>query len=186
MRVELRDYRSIEGAERYDKISQIEMFEHLGLDNHETHFLAIRKLLKPRGLYLHQASTRRATRNLAQFRKKTQYMEMITRYIFPGGELDHIGLSTTNLERLGFEVHDVENMREHFALTVQEWERRLAARRAEAVAQVGEQKYRLWQLYFALCGLAFERGPILVYQTLASKRRSGLSGLPLARADLYR
>jgi cyclopropane-fatty-acyl-phospholipid synthase len=183
---ELRDYRSIERPEGYDKIAQIEMFEHLGIDNHELHFNSIRALLKPRGLYLHQASTRRAIKDIANFRKQTRYMEMITRYIFPGGELDYIGLSTTNLERLGFEVHDIENMREHFALTVKEWERRLAERREEAIAEVGIQKYRLWQLYFALCGRAFERGPILVYQTLASKRRSGLSGLPLARADFFK
>ena len=64
---------------------------------------------------------RRATKDLSQFRKQTAYMKFITTCIFPGGELDHIGLTVTNLERLGFEVHDVENWREHFAKTCRLW-----------------------------------------------------------------
>jgi cyclopropane-fatty-acyl-phospholipid synthase len=44
----------------------------------------------------------------------------------------------------------------------------------------------LWLLYFALFARAFERGPTLVFQTLATKREVGPSGLPLARADWFR
>ena len=105
--VELRDYRSVEANESFDKIAQIEMFEHVGLDNQENHFRHMHALLRPRGTYLHQASTRRATPNLADFAKPTAYQKFTTRYIFPGGALDHIGMTVTNLERLGFEVHDV-------------------------------------------------------------------------------
>ncbi len=184
--LELKDYREIDAEEAYDAIAQIEMFEHLGLDNHDRHFEHMRRLLKTRGLYLHQASVRRATRDLSQFRKQTSYMKFINTCIFPGGELDHIGLTVTNLERLGFEVHDVENWREHFAKTCRLWSERLAANREAAVAEVGAAKTRLWLAYFAMTALGFHRGPILVYQTLASKRRSGLSGLPWTRKDLYR
>lgn len=183
--LELKDYRAIEGSELYDKVSQIEMFEHLGIDNHDRHFLDIHRLLKPRGLYLHQASTRRATRDLSQFRKQTSYMKFITTCIFPGGELDHIGMTVTNLERLGFEVHDVENWREHFSRTCRNWSDRLYANREAAIAEVGPEKTRLWLAYFAMTTLGFHRGPILVFQTLASKRRSGRSGLPWTRKDLY-
>lgn len=186
VKLELKDYRQIEGEEVYDKIAQIEMFEHVGLDNHDRHFLQMHKLLKPRGLYLHQASTRRATRDLSKFREQTSYMKFITTCIFPGGELDHIGLTVTNLERLGFEVHDVEDWREHFSRTTRLWSERLAANRAKAEAEVGAAKTRLWLAYFAMTTLGFWRGPILVYQTLASKRRSGPSGLPWTRKDLYR
>ena len=186
VKLELKDYREIDGEEVYDKIAQIEMFEHVGLDNHDRHFLHMHKLLKPRGLYLHQASTRRATRDLSKFRKQTAYMKFITTCIFPGGELDHIGLTVTNLERLGFEVHDVEDWREHFSRTTRCWSERLAANRAAAEAEVGAAKTRLWLAYFAMTTLGFWRGPILVYQTLASKRGPGPSGLPWTRKDLYR
>ena len=186
IKLELRDYRTIEEAEAYDKIAQIEMFEHIGLDNHDRHFVQIRKLLRPRGLYLHQASTRWATPDIAKFRAPTRYQKVVTKYIFPGGELDYVGLSTTNLERHGFEVHDIEGMREHFQLTLEHWVARLFEQREAAVREIGWPKTRLWLLYFSLFARSFERCTIGVFQTLASKRMIGPSGLPLARKDLYK
>lgn len=183
--IELCDYRTLDGEERYDAIAQIEMFEHLGIDNHDLHFQRMHRLLRPRGRYLHQASTRRATRDLAAFRRPTAYQRVITRFIFPGGELDHIGMTVTNLERHGFEVHDVENWREHFQRTLELWTERLWSQREDAEREIGPVRVRLWLLYFSLFAIAFERGTCLVFQTLATKRRAGPSGLPLARADLY-
>jgi cyclopropane-fatty-acyl-phospholipid synthase len=180
--LELRDYRSIEGVEIYDKIVQIEMFEHVGIDNHDRHFEKVRDLLKMRGLYLHQATTRRATPDIENFRKPTPYQGVINKFIFPGGELDHIGMSVTNLERLGFEVHDVESFREHYVITLKQWSDRLHANRAAAEAEIGPERTRLWQLYFALFGLGFERVLCGNFQTLASKRQPGPSGLPLSGA----
>ncbi|MDB5689860.1 MAG: SAM-dependent methyltransferase, partial [Sphingomonas bacterium] len=180
--LELRDYRTIDTPGAYDKIVQIEMFEHVGLDNHDRHFEQVRTLLKMRGLYLHQATTRRATRDIARFRKPTPYQGVINRFIFPGGELDHIGMSVTNLERLGFEVHDVESFREHYVRTLRMWSDALYAHRAAAEAEIGAARTRLWQLYFALFGLGFERSLCGNFQTLASKRQPGPSGLPLSGA----
>jgi cyclopropane-fatty-acyl-phospholipid synthase len=179
--LELRDYRTIEGKAIYDRVAQIEMFEHVGLDNHEAHFRTVHRLLRPRGTYLHQASTRRATLNPADFRKETSYVKVIRRYIFPGGDLDHIGMSTTNLERYGFEVHDIESMREHFALTLRHWEKRLYARRADGWHLAGKDRTRLWLIYFAMFAKSFERGTNSVFQTVATRRYSGGSGLPLGR-----
>ncbi len=183
--IRLADYRSVQDADRFDAIAQIEMFEHLGIDNHDRHFEHMHRLLKVRGRYLHQASVRRAPRDLASFRKPTAYQDVITRFIFPGGELDHIGMTATNLERHGFEVHDIENWREHFQLTLEHWVERLARNEAAAIANIGETRTRLWLLYFSLFAIGFERGTCLVFQTLATKRRVGPSGLPLTRQDLY-
>ena len=178
--LELKDYRNVEG--QYDAISQVEMFEHVGFANHERHFLEMKRLLKPGGLYFHQASVRRGGTDPI---KPTDTTKVITRFIFPGGELDTLGMTVTNLGRLGFETLDVEDMREHFELTLKHWEDRLYARREEAYAMVGEARTRLWLIYFALFKKGFERGSVLVYQTVAQKRRPGPSGLPLDRASLY-
>ena len=183
VRVELRDYRSLTEPRSYDKIAQIEMFEHLGIDNHDRHFRQMHRLLRPRGLYLHQASTRMASYDLASFRKTSNYMSALTRFVFPGGEMDYVGLSTTNLERHGFEVHDVEALREHFYLTLQHWIARLYARMDEAAGMIGMTRARHWLAYLVLSAMGFERNGIGCYQTLASKRRNGPSRLPLARAD---
>ena len=177
--IELRDYRTLDTSGTYDAIAQIGMFEHVGIDNHDTFFAQMARLLAPAGLYLHQATTRRATRDLARFRKRTAYMKVINRWIFPGGELDYLGMTATNLERWGFEVREVETMREHYYLTLKAWSERLYARREEAVAEAGLTRTRLWLLYFALSCTGFWRGVLCDFQTLAQKRVTGRSGLPL-------
>ncbi|CAN7715254.1 class I SAM-dependent methyltransferase [Bosea sp. LjRoot237] len=180
----LKDFTQMEGE--FDKISSIGMFEHVGIRNHPTYFQAVNRLLKPRGLYLHHSISRRAKKTERAFNKMPAEYRALVRYIFPGGELDHLGMSIANLERYGFEVHDVEGWREHYQRTTRLWFERLNANKAAAEAEVGPERTRMWLLYLAGCSLAFERGGALVNQTLVSKRRKGPSGLPLTRADLYR
>lgn len=181
--VELRDYREVTGP--FDKIASIGMFEHVGLDNHAAYFTKLRELLAPRGILLNHAITRPAKKTTKAFRHKRPEYAAIVNYIFPGSELDHIGGSVTSLERHGFEVHDVEAWREHYALTTRRWCERLYAEREAAIREVGEAKTRLWLLYLAGVSLGFERGTIGIFQTLVTRRARGLSGLPPTRADLY-
>ena len=94
-------------------------------------------------------------------------------------------MTVTNLERHAFEVHDVEAMREHYARTLECWSIALYAAFDAAVAEVGLARTRLWLMYFALFCTGFERGVVCDFQTLASKRRPGASGLPLDRSTLY-
>lgn len=182
VKVELKDFRELTGT--YDKIASVGMFEHVGIDNHPAYFAQMNVLLRPRGLLLNHAIARPAKR--ANFRRKRAEYAALTRYIFPGGELDHIGMSLDNLEKHGFEVHDVEAWREHYGRTCRLWTQRLHARQAEAEGMVGAAKTRLWLLYLAGCALAFERGAVGIFQTLASKKAKGPSGLPPTRGDLYR
>ena len=95
-------------------------------------------------------------------------------------------MTLENLEAYGFEVHDVEDLREHYARTCRLWAERLRARFDEAIAEVGEAKARLWLLYLTGCSLGFDGGSVLIYQTVATRRARGRSGLPPTRADLYR
>ncbi|WP_439499911.1 class I SAM-dependent methyltransferase [Bosea sp. (in: a-proteobacteria)] len=180
----LKDFTQMEGV--FDKISSIGMFEHVGIRNHPSYFQAVNRLLKPRGLYLHHSISRRAKKTERAFNKMPAEYRALVRYIFPGGELDHLGMSIANLERYGFEVHDVEGWREHYQRTTRLWFERLNARKSEAEAEIGAERTRMWLLYLAGCSLAFERGGALINQTLVSKRRKGPSGLPLTRVDLYR
>ena len=100
-------------------------------------------------------------------------------------ELDSLGMSVNALERNGFEVHDVEGWREHYQQTCAHWAQRLYEARERAAAEAGWEKTRLWLIYLAGCSLAFERSSVGIFQTLASKRDKGPSGLPPTRADLY-
>lgn len=183
-RYELVDYAALEG--QFDKIASIGMHEHIGIDNYPTYYRTVKRLLKPGGLYLHHAITRPAKRTRKAFRRKNKEFALLTKYIFPGGELDHIGNTVTMLEQHDFEVHDVEDWREHYERTCRRWHDRLLARYDEAVAEVGEVRTRLWLLYLAGSSIAFERNGARIYQTLVSHKRRGPSGLPPTRADLYR
>ncbi|MBB3951001.1 SAM-dependent methyltransferase [Aureimonas jatrophae] len=182
--IELKPFQELTGT--FDKISSIGMFEHVGFANHDAYFATVKRLLRPRGLYLHHTIARPAKKSLKAFMRGGSEYRAITRYIFPGGELDYIGHSLQKLEANRFEVHDVENWREHYGRTCRLWAERLRLNFAEAAAEVGEPRARLWLLYLAGCALAFERGTVMINQTLASRRDKGPSGLPPTRADLYR
>ncbi len=182
--VEIRDYATLDGE--FDKVVSVGMHEHIGIDNYPTYYGTVKRVLKRDGLYLHHAITRPAKRERRVFRRKRPEFALLTKFIFPGGELDHIGNTVADLERFGFEVHDVEGWREHYQRTCRHWHDRLLANYDAAVAEVGEVKTRMWLLYLAGCAIAFERGTVGLFQTLASPRKRGPSGLPPTRADLYR
>ena len=185
--LELRDHAHVEG--RFDKIASIGMFEHVGIANHPAYFRNVHRLLKPGGLYLHHAIALRANayeRFRRGRRRDRAAADAIGRYIFPGGELDHIGMSVGNLELYGFEVHDVEAWREHYARTTRLWHDRLTANFEAMEREVGRDKARLWMAYLAVVSIAFTHGTVGIFQTLASHRLRGSSRLPPSRADLYR
>jgi cyclopropane-fatty-acyl-phospholipid synthase len=183
--IQLADYSGLDGS--FDKIASIGMFEHVGHANYPRYFSIIYRLLKPHGLYLHHSIARPAKGSDRKFfsRYSTEALA-IARYIFPGGDLDHVGMSIANLERHGFEVHDVEAWRMHYARTTRLWHDRLLANQADAEREVGAARARLWLMYLAGVSIGFERARIGVFQTLASRRRRGAAEVPLSRADLYR
>ena len=131
-------------------------------------------------------SVRRALSAFVAAARDAAAATAIGRYIFPGGELDHVGMSIANLEMHNFEVHDVEAWREHYMHTTRLWHDRLSANGEPAEREVGREKTRLWIAYLAVVSIAFTQGTIGIFQTLASSRVRGPSGLPPTRADLYR
>jgi cyclopropane-fatty-acyl-phospholipid synthase len=182
---ELVDYSNVTGT--YDKIASVGMYEHIGLKNIPAYMAKVRSLLADDGLFLNHAISRRAPKdNKAWYKGRVRpEKKAIAKYIFPGGELDDVGHSISAMERAGFEVHDVEGWRMHYARTCQLWCERLTANREEAIKHVGEEKYRIWVAYLAGVSLAFSRGTLRLFQTLASKSAKGPAPLPPTRADLY-
>ena len=108
------------------------------------------------------------------------------RHVFPDGELVPVSEANLIAEASSFEVRDVENLREHYALTLRNWVRRLEERQAEAARLAGEAVYRTWRLYMSVSARLFETAQIRVHQTLLSKPAAGKSNLPMSRADLYK
>jgi cyclopropane-fatty-acyl-phospholipid synthase len=178
--IELRDYRDLEGDGVYDKVSSIGMFEHVGLANLPVYNATVMRVLRPGGLFLNHGIT-----HDSEGWQRTIDTEFINRYVFPDGELDTVSNIQRRMEQTGFEIHDVEALRPHYAMTLREWVSRLEARREEALQYVGESAYRVWRLYMAACAREFELGGTGIYQILASKRNEGISPVPLTRKDIY-
>jgi cyclopropane-fatty-acyl-phospholipid synthase len=106
------------------------------------------------------------------------------RYVFPDGELIDVGEVVLAMERAGFEVRDVESLREHYARTLRAWVANLEADWDRAVALAGMGRARVWRLYMAASAVGFEDGGIAVHQVLGTKTdECGRSGMPPTRRD---
>ncbi|WP_328413646.1 cyclopropane-fatty-acyl-phospholipid synthase family protein [Streptomyces violaceus] len=176
-RIEIRvqDYRDVRDGP-YDAISSIGMAEHVGADRYLEYAADLYDLLKPGGRLLNHQIARRPQRDETTY----EVDPFINSYVFPGGELQPVGITVTQLERAGFEVRDVESIREHYALTLRRWVTRLEADWKRAVQLTGPGRARVWRLYMAACAVAFERNRIGVNQVLAVRAvESGESGMPL-------
>ncbi|MFE7277773.1 class I SAM-dependent methyltransferase [Streptomyces sp. NPDC057623] len=173
--IRVQDYRDVDDGP-YDAVSSVGMAEHVGADRYLEYADVLYRLLKPGGRLLNHQIGRRPQRDESSYRVD----EFIDAYVFPDGELQPIGVTVTQLERAGFEVRDVESIREHYALTLRRWVDRLEADWARAVRLTSPGRARVWQLYMAACALAFERNSIGVNQVLAIRTPdSGASGMPL-------
>lgn len=183
--VEICDYADHQGM--YDKISSIGMSEHIGIANYPRYFDKINSMLRDRGVMLNHAIARRAKKTKRLGTKIRPERKFILKYIFPGSELTPIGMTTDFLENSGFEVHDVESWREHYAHTLRFWCQNLSANKEEAIKLVGAERYRLWVAYLAGGSGGFTAGSIKIFQVVATKRASkGLSQMPPTREHLYR
>ncbi len=178
-RVEVSDYRDIDHGQQYDKIVSVGMFEHVGEALLPEYFNRAYELLRPGGVFLNHGIAYSAT-----YRRKGPSFS--DQYVFPDAELVPINTTLRAAEVSGFEVRDLESLREHYALTLHQWVQRLEAHADEARRITDDKTYRIWRLYMAGSAHGFRTGRLNVYQTLLAKPRHGDTGLPLTREDWYR
>ncbi|MPY61062.1 class I SAM-dependent methyltransferase [Streptomyces spongiae] len=173
--IRVQDYRDVTDGP-FEAISSIGMAEHVGAERYLEYADQLYRLLKPGGRLLNHQIARRPQRDESAY----EIDEFIDAYVFPDGELAPIGTTVTQLERAGFEVRDVESIREHYALTLRRWVAGLEADWASAVNLTSPGRARVWRLYMAACAVSFERNRIGVNQVLAVRTpESGDSGMPL-------
>ena len=190
-RVAIRDYRTLNAGDAYDKISSIGMIEHVGATHLPVYFASAFRALKPGGLFMNHgivSLSEPRPRPLREkiFRKFWRADAFIDTYVFPDGKLTAAHDVIAAAEGAGFEVRDVESLREHYAMTLRHWVRALEEKSGEATALVGDHHFRIWRLYMAASARAFTKAAINVVQTLLAKPDAqGKSGIPLTREDLY-
>ncbi|MEU9702361.1 cyclopropane-fatty-acyl-phospholipid synthase family protein [Streptomyces sp. NPDC047981] len=176
-RIEIRvqDYRDVKDGP-YDAISSIGMAEHVGEVRYREYADILHSLLAPGGRLLNHQISRRPEPDEGAY----EVDAFIDAYVFPDGELAPMGRTLTTLEDAGFEVRDVEAIREHYALTLRRWVANLEADWDRAVRLTSPGRARIWRLYMAASAVSFERNRIGVNQFLAVKTpESGTSGVAL-------
>ena len=186
-KVELRDYRDIGTEAIYDRIASVGMMEHVGYDRLPGYFEAAFRVLRPEGVFLnhtivrdgHRSSPTPVNKIKSRLWKRDQF---IHRYVFPDGRLVPLTRVVDCAESAGFEVRDVEALREHYVMTLRHWLRRLEAHESEAIRLAGLRRYRTWRLYMLAAINGFRASRTNIVQMVLSKcTASGSSGMPLRR-----
>jgi cyclopropane-fatty-acyl-phospholipid synthase len=178
-RAEVCDYRDIPAGQQFDKAVSVGMYEHVGEKKLPEYFHKVYQLLKPGGAFLNHGITESMTNT------PNNGPSFIDKYVFPDGELIPISIPLRIAEEAGFEVRDVEGLREHYAMTLRLWVKRLEANRVRAIELTSPETYRVWRIYMAGSAYSFETGRIGLYQSLLVKSGRQAIKLPLTRSDWY-
>lgn len=195
--IRLQDYRDVVDGP-FDAISSVGMFEHVGRARLEQYVQQLHRLVADEGRLLNHGIGRPVVVDPAvrppRVRRLARRVEvavgssrpsridspLMQRYVFPDGELHEVGSVISLLQEEGFELRHVESLREHYGITLRRWVANLEQHWADAVAEVGEARARIWRLYMVASALGFEHHALEVHQALVVKpTRSGAAGLPL-------
>ena len=168
----LEDYRNHHG--KYDAVVSVGMFEHVGLRNFDGYFTKVAELLSRDGVAM--------IHTIGHTDRPTATNPWFRRHIFPGGYIPAISEITTAVERSPLVFADIEVWRQHYALTLKEWNRRFQTVRPEFAREKGERFCRIWEFYLLACQTAFEVSNLVVYQL-----QLGLNNMsvPTTRDYLY-
>jgi cyclopropane-fatty-acyl-phospholipid synthase len=178
--IRLQDYRDLSGE--FDRITSVGMFEHVGRKNLPMYFAKIRQLLKEDGVAMNHGITS------SDFNSGETALgggEFIDRYVFPDGELPHISLALHSLQEGGLEAFDVENLRRHYAHTLNHWAQNFENAAEQARKHVSEEKFRIWRVYLAGCAYAFENDDVAIYQIVCRRAGRRAETLPWSRRYMY-
>ncbi|HAT32850.1 MAG TPA: SAM-dependent methyltransferase [Janthinobacterium sp.] len=178
--IRLQDYRDVRG--QFDRVTSVGMFEHVGVKHLPEYFRTIYDLLAPDGVAMNHGITSTDPDN-----GEAPYGggEFIDRYVFPHGELAHLGLVLRAMQQGGLEAYDVENLRRHYARTCALWTDNFEANGAEIRRLAGDKRFRIWHVYLAGSSYAFEQDWTSLYQIVCGKAGRSPSALPWSRRHMY-
>ncbi|WP_456697039.1 class I SAM-dependent methyltransferase [Aeromicrobium sp. P5_D10] len=135
------DYRDVTEA-NFDAISSIGLTEHIGVKQYDEYFGFLHDKLKVGGRLLNHCITRPSN-------KTTTTGAFIDRYVFPDGELTGVGRIQVAVQDAGLEVRHVENLREHYAMTLKGWCDNLVEHWDECLEEVTLGRAKVWGIYMA-------------------------------------
>jgi cyclopropane-fatty-acyl-phospholipid synthase len=178
--IRLQDYRDVEG--RFERITSVGMFEHVGVQHLADYFSTIHSLLEDDGVVMNHGITTTNVDNSA-----TPYGggDFIDQYVFPHGELAHLATVVRTMQEGGLEVRDVENLRRHYARTCATWTDNFEANAERIRTLTDEKRFRIWHVYLAGCAYAFAHDRISLYQIVCGKAGQDPATIPWSRKYMY-
>ena len=179
-RVEVLDFFDWSEPQGFDRATSVGAAEHVPQSRFEAYFKLAFASLRPGGQFLHHAISNTPS---AQQRPGRSFNH---RYVFPDHYLASIGETVSAAETVGFEIRDVESLREHYFMTLKHWLQRFEAAEEELKRLIDEVSHRVFRLYLAGTAYEFQCGRVNLHQSLLVKPNGGKSGLPLTRHDWYR
>jgi len=165
------DYRNISGE--CDVFISVGMLEHVGTNNYRKLGEVINRTLAKSGLGLIHSIGQDVAEPMSEWAEKR---------IFPGSYLPTVREMMEIFEPSGFSVLDLENLRPHYAKTLEHWLARFEANSAEVTQMFDENFVRAWRLYLSSSIASFTTGSLQLYQVLFSRR--GNNQVPWTRNHL--
>jgi cyclopropane-fatty-acyl-phospholipid synthase len=166
------DYRNITG--RCDAFVSVGMLEHVGPANYGALAEVVNRTLAANGIGLIHTIGRN---------RPAAVNGWIEKRIFPGSHVPSITELMRLFEDGNLSVLDVENLRLHYARTLQHWHQRFRAVRDEVRAEYDEEFARAWELYLTGARAAFVAGTMQLFQVVFAPAES--NQVPTTRRDLY-
>jgi cyclopropane fatty-acyl-phospholipid synthase-like methyltransferase len=172
------DYRDIPRG-TYDRITSLEMVEHVGVKNLTKFFEQMYDLLAEDGIFflqwtgLRRGAGARAHDPITGLRPEDLIWGLfMNKYVFPGADAS-LPLSgmLIQMEKAGFEIHSVENVSIHYAWTIKKWHDNWLANKQQVLDTYGERWFRIWHLFLAWSVRIAEQGNAACFQVVANKNR---------------
>ncbi|KAI9024709.1 S-adenosyl-L-methionine-dependent methyltransferase [Hyaloraphidium curvatum] len=165
-----KDYRDIPKSEKWDRITCLEMAEHVGVLRFQTFMRQVYDLLEDDGIFFMQ---------VAGLRRSWQYEDIIwglfmAKYIFPGADASTpLNWYVNQLEWAGFEVQSTETLGTHYSATIWRWYKNWMKNQDKMQAKYGQKWLRIWNIFLAWSTIISRQGSATVYQFVCHKNRNG-------------
>ncbi len=159
------DYRDIP-MRTYDKISCLEMAEHVGVKYFRKFMKQINSMLADDGLFYLQIAGLKA----GIHPESLIWGLFMNKYIFSGADASMpLSFVVKNLEKAGFEIHSVENIGIHYSITIDRWYDNWMKNRDLVVEHYGEYWFRLWQVFLGWSVHIAKQGNSTCFQIVCNK-----------------
>lgn len=170
--VTIADYRDIPKNRKWDKITCLEMAEHVGIKNFKKFMAQVYDMLEDDGIFYMQIAALRERDSL--FRGPNQedllWGLFMNEYIFSGADASMpLNWDLQRMEKVGFEIHSVENIGIHYSRTINAWYDNWLSNEEKVLAKYGQNTFRMYEVFLAWSTVIAKQGGSTAYQIVAYK-----------------